>query len=83
MLLGQPVLCLSLSYVWSSTATDRPDYGYDGLRDLRDIEFFGEIHSYFNSTNTKQYFYPEFVMQRLAFINVLCESIACSDTTAI
>ncbi len=60
---------------WRASATERPDIGYDGLRDLGDYELFGGIKSYFESMELNYKSYSESVMQRLAFSNAICEQL--------
>ncbi len=61
---------------WRQSATERPDIGYDGLRNLSDYELFGNINGYFESSSNLNYsIYPEPVIQRLAFSNAICEQL--------
>ncbi len=61
---------------WRQSVTDRPDIGYDGLRNLGDYELFGNITGYFESSFFLNYsIYPEQVIQRLAFSNAICEQL--------
>ncbi len=61
---------------WRQSVTDRPDIGYDGLRNVSDYELFGNITGYFESSFFLNYsIYPEPVIQRLAFSNAICEQL--------
>ncbi len=61
---------------WRQSVTDRPDIGYDGLRNLGDYELFGNITGYFENRFDLDYsIYPEPVIQRLAFSNAICEQL--------
>ncbi|MFK0569890.1 hypothetical protein [Endozoicomonas sp.] len=58
---------------WNTTATDKPDFGWDGFRDLGDYESFGKVSSYFNTPLRCQNTHPEGVIQRAAFANCMAE----------
>ncbi|MBE8215906.1 MAG: hypothetical protein HAW62_06250 [Endozoicomonadaceae bacterium] len=60
---------------WNTDATERPDYGFTGLRDWGDIAFYSEIQNYFKIESDTQYLYPEPVMQRFSFMNAICKNI--------
>ena len=58
---------------WDSRATDESDWGYTGLRDIGDVEFYPHITSYFQAVDVK-YVSPGY-SQRVAFINAFCENM--------
>ena len=60
---------------WATTATNRPDYGYTGLRDFGDCEFFGEILGalqYQDSKNVKNF---PIIIQNILAVNTICECL--------
>ena len=60
---------------WNSSATEYPDIGYDGLRDVGDFEPFGAVTSYFGKDRSSASLQPQGVGQRLALANTLCENL--------
>ncbi|WOG26499.1 hypothetical protein [Endozoicomonas sp. 8E] len=56
-------------------AIERPDFGWDGLRDWGDVEFFGAMKSGLTARDSKTSGYTPEVMQRLSFANALCENL--------
>ena len=63
---------------WATTATNRPDYGYTGLRDFGDCEFFGEISGalqYKDSQDVKNF---PVVIQNILAANTICECLLAS-----
>ncbi|WP_252176592.1 hypothetical protein [Endozoicomonas sp. 4G] len=56
-------------------ATERPDFGWDGLRDWGDVEFYGSMVSGLTSQDSKTSGYTPEVLQRLSFANALCENL--------
>ncbi|MFK0573393.1 DUF4116 domain-containing protein [Endozoicomonas sp.] len=60
---------------WQGAATERPDFGYDGLRDIGDYEIFGDVYHLFEIDDLYARAHPSEVMQRIAMANTLCESI--------
>ncbi|WP_196220854.1 hypothetical protein, partial [Sansalvadorimonas verongulae] len=61
----------SLSY-WDTKATEQSDWGFTGLRDIGDAEFYGTIsmHSWKDSS----WQFPTF-SQRAAFVNIACSNL--------
>ena len=53
-------------------ATNESDWGYTGLRDIGDLEFYPSIQSYFSCNNISL---PPGYDQRCAFINAFCENM--------
>ncbi|MFK0574108.1 hypothetical protein [Endozoicomonas sp.] len=60
---------------WNSVATERADFGYDGLRDIGDFEFFAKIKEFFKIKDVYAYSHPPQVMQRIIMANTLCENM--------
>ena len=60
---------------WNSTATDFPDFGHDGLRDMGDYQRFNQITAHLNASDSSAHFHAEPVMQRLAFMEMIGESM--------
>ncbi|MBO9482619.1 hypothetical protein [Salinisphaera sp. G21_0] len=56
-------------------AIERPDFGWDGLRDWGDVEFYGSIKSGLGAKDSKTWGYTPEVIQRLSFANALCENL--------
>ncbi|WP_252176700.1 hypothetical protein [Endozoicomonas sp. 4G] len=56
-------------------AIERPDFGWSGLRDWGDVEFYGSMKSGFGSEDSKTWGYTPEVFQRLSFANALCENM--------
>ncbi len=56
-------------------AIERPDFGWDGLRDWGDVEFYGSMKSGLGTKDSKTWGYSPEVMQRLSFANALCENM--------
>ncbi|WP_422412039.1 MULTISPECIES: hypothetical protein [unclassified Endozoicomonas] len=56
-------------------AIERPDFGWDGLRDWGDVEFFGSMSSGLSARDSKTSGYTPEVLQRLSFVNSLCENL--------
>ncbi len=62
---------------WDSKATDESDWGYSGLRDIGDMEFYPGITSYFDAADTTAFMPPGFD-QRVAFMNAFCENMVAA-----
>ena len=60
---------------WKTTATDKPDFGVTGLRDIGDTEGYGRIHSYFNYRDAEKQLRPNTVNQRIALCNSITENL--------
>ena len=60
---------------WNSSATEHPDIGVSGLRDVGDFEPFGHIDSLFGRDQNMRMKQPEAVGQRLALANTLGENL--------
>lgn len=58
---------------WDTLATEQSDWGFSGLRDLGDVEFYGTMTS-FLAWRDSNWQYP-FYAQRAAFINSLCSNL--------
>ncbi|WP_257285465.1 hypothetical protein [Endozoicomonas sp. SESOKO1] len=56
-------------------AIERPDFGWDGLRDWGDVEFYGSMSSGLSARDSKTSGYTPEVMQRLSFANAICENL--------
>ncbi|WOG26495.1 hypothetical protein [Endozoicomonas sp. 8E] len=56
-------------------AIERPDFGWDGLRDWGDVEFYGAMKSGLSARDSKTSGHSPEVMQRLSFVNALCENL--------
>ena len=56
-------------------AIDRPDFGWDGLRDWGDVEFYGSMSSGLSARDAKTSGYTPEVLQRLSFANAICENL--------
>ncbi|WP_252176595.1 hypothetical protein [Endozoicomonas sp. 4G] len=56
-------------------AIERPDFGWDGLRDWGDVEFYGSMKSGLSAQDSKAWGYTPEVFQRLSFANALCENL--------
>ncbi|WP_422137413.1 hypothetical protein [Endozoicomonas sp. ALC020] len=56
-------------------AIERPDFGWAGLRDWGDVEFYGSMKSGLAAADSKSAGYTPEVMQRLSFANALCENL--------
>ena len=56
-------------------AIERPDFGWDGLRDWGDVEFYGSMTSGLGAKDSKTWGYTPEVIQRLSFANALCENL--------
>ncbi|WP_257292245.1 hypothetical protein, partial [Endozoicomonas sp. ONNA1] len=56
-------------------AIERPQFGWNGLRDWGDIEFYGSMKSGLTARNSKTSGYTPEVFQRLSFANALCENL--------
>ncbi len=56
-------------------AIERPDFGWDGLRDWGDVEFYGSMKSGLTARDSKVSGYSPEVLQRLSFANALCENL--------
>ncbi|WP_252176593.1 hypothetical protein [Endozoicomonas sp. 4G] len=56
-------------------ATERPGFGWDGLQNWGDVEFYGSMTSGLTSKNSKTSGYTPEVLQRLSFANALCENL--------
>ncbi len=56
-------------------AIERPDFGWDGLRDWGDVEFYGSMKSGLTARDSKTSGYTPEVLQRLSFANALCENL--------
>jgi hypothetical protein len=59
---------------WDSTATERPDYGYSGLRDLADYELYGEIETVANRRDSESHLF-ESIQQNIYTANIICECL--------
>ena len=72
--LHQQAGCLG---AWNSTATEHPDIGVSGLRDVGDFEPFGRIDSLFDRDSERgmRGHQPVAAGQRLAFANTLGENL--------
>lgn len=62
---------------WDSEATDESDWGYSGLRDIGDMEFYPGITSYFDAADATAFMPPGFD-QRAAFMNAFCENMVAA-----
>ena len=62
---------------WDSKATDESDWGYSGLRDIGDMEFYPGITSYFDDADATAFMPPGFD-QRAAFMNAFCENMVAA-----
>ena len=60
---------------WNTDATDKPDFGYTGVRDRGDCEFCGEIKSFLQIIDVKKKLHTESVVQRIAMANAICENL--------
>ncbi|WP_157794298.1 DUF4116 domain-containing protein [Endozoicomonas ascidiicola] len=60
---------------WNSTATNQPDFGYTGFRDIGDYEKFGHVNSYFKAADCRRETHPEQVNQCLAFANCMMDNL--------
>ena len=60
---------------WNTTATDKPDFGVTGLRDIGDTECYGSIHSYFVHPDVNKQLSPNAVNQRMAVCNAVMENL--------
>ncbi|WP_257280155.1 hypothetical protein [Endozoicomonas sp. ISHI1] len=56
-------------------AIERPDFGWSGLRDWGDVEFYGSMKSGLGSKDSKTWGYTPEVLQRLSFANAMCENL--------
>ncbi|WP_422132883.1 hypothetical protein [Endozoicomonas sp. ALD040] len=56
-------------------AIERPDFGWDGLRDWGDVEFYGSMKSGLTARDSKTSGYTPELLQRLSFVNSLCENL--------
>ena len=65
---------------WNTDATSRPDFGWQGIRDIGDNELFGAIESRFlKSKNDCRKTHPESVSQRLALANAIAENMLAAN----
>ncbi|WP_448216233.1 hypothetical protein [Endozoicomonas sp. 2B-B] len=76
-LLGSMLYALPLPGTFGGwiKAIERPDFGWDGLRDWGDVEFYGSMKSGLTARDSKTSGYTPEVMQRLSFANALCENL--------
>ncbi|MFK0570132.1 hypothetical protein [Endozoicomonas sp.] len=58
---------------WNTTATDRPDIGWDGIRDIGDYEIYGKVQSYFWYRDCNLRTHPQDVNQRICYANCMGE----------
>ncbi|WP_252176711.1 hypothetical protein [Endozoicomonas sp. 4G] len=59
-------------------AIERPDFGWSGLRDWGDVEFYGSMKSGLGSTDSKTWGHTSEVLQRLSFANALGENLVAA-----
>jgi hypothetical protein len=60
---------------WDSTATERPDYGYTGLRDFGDFELFGNISSTLGRVGCRQLKLFSNITQKILAANTVSECL--------
>jgi hypothetical protein len=60
---------------WDTTATARPDYGWTGIRDLADCEFYGEIFTILTRTGCQGLKLFQAVTQNILAANATCECL--------
>ncbi len=60
-------------HLWNTQATERSDWGWSGLRDLGDMEFYPFIHTYVTSLDA-QAMIPDY-SQRASFVNAIAQNI--------
>jgi hypothetical protein len=60
---------------WDSTATERPDYGYTGLRDFGDFELFGNISSTLERAGCQQLKLFSNITQKILAANTVSECL--------
>ncbi|MCY4473190.1 MAG: hypothetical protein OXC07_10320 [Kistimonas sp.] len=60
-------------HLWNTQATDQSDWGWTGLRDLGDLEFYGFIDTYVASVDAA--WIPPDYGQRASFVNAIAQNI--------
>jgi hypothetical protein len=60
---------------WDTIATARPDYGWTGIRDLADCEFYGEIFTTLTRTGCQGLKLFQAVTQNILAANTTCECL--------
>ena len=60
---------------WNTVATEYPDIGYSGLRDVGDFEPFGAINSILCRKDSSKPVQAVGIAQKIAFANSLCENV--------
>jgi hypothetical protein len=60
---------------WDTTATARPDYGWTGIRDLADCEFYGEIFTILTRAGCYGLKLFQSVTQNISAANATCECL--------
>ncbi|RYV01081.1 hypothetical protein SOPP22_16090 [Shewanella sp. OPT22] len=64
---------------WLAQATDQPDIGHDGLRDIGDSVLFSKIRKNFSAVDLHSDIHPEDVQERLLFGEFLAQGLFASQ----
>lgn len=72
---GQIGLSSGTFGAWNTTATEYPDIGYSGLRDVYDVELFGALESFVARKDGSRNSHPQAVQQRLMLANGCVENL--------